>query len=213
MSCLEIRKVDLRLHSICQFKKRSASGLIYESCMTNFFRMPVLDAKFFQGSDPIPPDILSKLFVGGPTRVNEMDAAQLGWDGKLAGGIVLQLSEYGSLARRGAFTLLGQLADQPIVIPAFKIWDKASKDLTATITLPKAEDFSFLDGGLCSDYIDEDEIQFAITKGHTPVLPPQYRQHKITGLAAAHAGSPLQRLQRQRRPRHQADVARLPTEC
>ena len=47
--------------------------------------MPVLDAKFFQGSDPIPPDTLSKLFVGGPTRVNEMDAAQLGWDGKLAG--------------------------------------------------------------------------------------------------------------------------------
>ena len=55
----------------------------------------------------------------------------------------------------------------------------ASKDLTATITLPKAEDFSFLDGGLCSDYKDEDEIQFAITKGHNPVLPPQYRQHKI----------------------------------
>jgi hypothetical protein len=145
--------------------------------------MPVLDAKFFQGNDPIPPDILSKLFVDGPTRVNEIDAAQLGWDGKLAGGIVLQLSEDGSLARRGAFTLLGQLAEQPVVIPAFKIWDKASKDLTATITLPKAEDFSFLDGGLCSDYIDEDEIQFAITKGHTPVLPPQYRQHKITGLA------------------------------
>jgi hypothetical protein len=54
--------------------------------------MPVLDPKFFQGCDPIPPDILTKLFVGGPTRVNEINAAQLGWDGKLAGAIVLQLS-------------------------------------------------------------------------------------------------------------------------
>jgi hypothetical protein len=79
--------------------------------------------------------------------------------------------------------LLGQLVDRPVVIPAFKIRDKASKDLIATITLPRAEDFSFLDGGLCSDYIDEDEIQFAITKGHAPILPPQYRQHRITELS------------------------------
>jgi hypothetical protein len=145
--------------------------------------MPVLDPKFFQGCDPILPDILTKLFVGEPTHVNEINAAQLGWDGKLAGDIVLQLLEDGSLVRRGAFTLLGQLADQPVIIPAFKIWDKASKDLTATITLLKAEDFSFLDGGLCPDYIDEDEVQFAITKGHATILPPQYRQHRITGLS------------------------------
>ena len=145
--------------------------------------MPVLDQKFFRGSERIPPDVLANLLVDSPTHISLATAERLGWDGGLAGAIIIQLSEDGSLARRGAFTLLGKLADEPVVMPAFKIWDKASRDLSVTITLPGADSFSFLDGGLCSDYVDQDEIQYAVSKGHNPVLPANYGQHKIGGLS------------------------------
>jgi len=51
-----------------------------------------------------------------------------------------------------------------------------------TITLPAADAFSFLGGNLCSDYMDQDEIQFTVSKGSTPILPPHYRQNGIIGL-------------------------------
>ena len=52
--------------------------------------MPVLDQRFFQGNDSIPPDIVNKLYVDSPSRVIPSVANQLGWDGKLAGTVILQ---------------------------------------------------------------------------------------------------------------------------
>jgi len=145
--------------------------------------MPVLDQRFFQGDERIPPDILSKLYVDSPSRVQPAVANRLGWDGKLAGTVILELAEGGATVRRGFFSLLGPLADQPVVIPAYKIWAGAARDITVTITLPPAEAFSFLDGTLASDYMDQDEINFVVSKGHTPILPTHYRRNHITGLA------------------------------
>jgi hypothetical protein len=145
--------------------------------------MPTLNERFFQGDDPIPADIMGKLFVDSPTKISEAAARSLGWDGKLTGAVVLHLAENGATVRRGFFNLIGKLADEPIVLPASKIWMGAARDTTITITLPPADAFSFLDGNLCSDYMDQDEIQFAVAKGNTPILPPHYRQNGINGLS------------------------------
>ena len=141
--------------------------------------MPELDGKFFQGNNPIPPDVIEKLFTNSPTQLDPATASQLGWEGQLIGAITIQLSEDGSLARRGVFNMLGKLADEPVTIPASKLWEKASRDITLTLTLPTADSFSFLDGGLASDYMDHDEVTYAISRGHTPVLPAQFDAHKI----------------------------------
>lgn len=143
----------------------------------------MLDQRFFQGDDRIPPDIVNKLYVDSPTRILPTVANRLGWDGQLAGAVILQLAEDGTTIRRGFFSLMGQLAEEPIVLPATKIWAGAKRDTTVTITLPPAEAFSFLDGTLASDYMDESEIQFVVARGHTPVLPTHYRRNNIAGLS------------------------------
>jgi len=145
--------------------------------------MPELDGKYFRGEDQIPPDTLRKLYVSSPARIQPEEATRLGWDGKLSAGVILQLAEDGVTVRRGSFTLLGELASEPIVIPASKIWEKVAKDLHLTITIPTADNFSFMDGGLCSDYMDGDEFSYTISKGTTPVLPTHYRRHGIIGLS------------------------------
>jgi hypothetical protein len=145
--------------------------------------MPVLDSKFFQGDQPIPQDILDKLFCNSPTQIDTETATRLGWNGQLVGGIVLQLSEDGTLARRGAFNLLGNLVEQQLSFPASKLWDRASKEITVTITVPTADHFSFLDGGLTSDYMDHDQVDYVVSRGHTPILPAQYEANKIGGFS------------------------------
>jgi hypothetical protein len=94
-----------------------------------------------------------------------------------------QASRNGDTAGQGFFSLLGPLADQPVVLPAYKIWAGAARDATVTITLPPAEAFSFLNGTLASDYIDQDEIRFVVPKGHTPILPTHFRRNNILGLS------------------------------
>jgi hypothetical protein len=145
--------------------------------------MPVLDSKFFQGDQPIPQDILDKLFCNSPAQIDTETATRLGWNGQLVGGIVLQLSEDGTLARRGAFNLLGNLVEQQLSFPASKLWDRASKEITVTITVPTADHFSFLDGGLTSDYMDHDQVDYVVSRGHTPILPAQYEANKIGGFS------------------------------
>jgi hypothetical protein len=145
--------------------------------------MPELDTRFFQGDDHIPPDVIGKLFVDSPSRVRPSVSEQLGWDGKLAGTVILQLAEDGATVRRGFFSLIGKLAEEPITIPASKIWAGVGREATVTITLPPAEAFSFLDGTLASDYMDQSEIEFVVAKGRTPILPTHYRRNNVGGLS------------------------------
>ncbi len=55
--------------------------------------MPELNKKFFQDSEAILPDILEKMFGNSPTQIDLEVARQLGWEGKLTGSVILQLSE------------------------------------------------------------------------------------------------------------------------
>jgi hypothetical protein len=138
--------------------------------------MPELDGKFFQGNNPIPPDVLAKLFTNSPTQLDPAAASQLGWDGRLIGAITIQLSEDGSLARRDVFNMLGKLADKPVTIPASKLWEKAARDITLTLTMPTADNFSFLDGGRSP------RTTWTTMKSHTeyPVATPQFYLHSTT---------------------------------
>jgi len=145
--------------------------------------MPELDSRYFQGSGPIPPDIRENLCVDSPTQISENAANRLGWDGNLAAAVIIQLSESGDTASRGYFALVGELTEHPIVIQASKLWEGASRDVNVSITVPTAEQFSFLDGTLCSDYIDHDEVDYVVSKGRTPILPPHYGRYKISGFS------------------------------
>jgi hypothetical protein len=151
--------------------------------VTCSFRMPELDNKFFQGRGDIPPDIIEKLYVNSPAQTDLDAARQLGWDEKLAGSIILHLSEDGARARRGTFNIMGELVEQPITMAASKIWEKAGKDVMITITMPRAESFSFLDGGLTSDYMDHDQVEFVISRGSVPIMPAHYQRNGVVGFS------------------------------
>jgi hypothetical protein len=145
--------------------------------------MPELDKKFFQGHGAIQPDILEKLFGNSPTQIDMGVARQLGWDGKLAGSIIIHLSEDGARARRGTFNIMGDMVEQPITIAASKIWEKADKDINISITLPRAENFGFLDGGLTSDYMDHDQVEYVISRGSVPIMPAHYQRIGVQGFS------------------------------
>jgi len=145
--------------------------------------MPELDNKFFQGSGEMPPDILENLFVNSPSQIDLEAARQLGWDEKLAGSIILHLSEDGARARRGTFNIMGELAEQPITMAASKIWEKAGKDVNITVTMPRAESFSFLDGGLASDYLDHDQVEYVVSRGSVPIMPTHHQRNGVLGFS------------------------------
>jgi len=71
-------------------KKRTVSCNLCEQLLSE---LPVLDQWFFQGNERILPDILSKLYVDSPSRVQPAVANRLGWDGKLAGTVKLEITD------------------------------------------------------------------------------------------------------------------------
>lgn len=99
---------------------------------------------------------------------------QHGWDGETVACIGLELSPDNRRVVRGQFMIRGPLARDPVVLQAAKLWEKADKEATVTITFPQGAEFSFDTSTLTSDYLDGAAVKMAISKQDQIVLPTNW---------------------------------------
>ena len=70
----------------------------------------------------------------------------------------------------------GPLTQEPVTLQAAKLWDKANKDVTVTITFPQAAEFNFTAGTLTSEYLDGAAVKMAVSKQGQIVLPTNFAE-------------------------------------
>ena len=140
--------------------------------------MPTLDAKYFEGEKDLTPEVIARVTDDG---LNDQIIAALtgyGYEGQLVACIGLTVSADGSAVSAARFILQGELSPAPVCIKANLLWRTAA-DVILHITLPAGQQFSFAGGSLCSDYVDHSAVQFHVSKSQQPVMPGDYKAHKI----------------------------------
>ena len=83
---------------------------------------------------------------------------RFGGKGKATGCVVLSLSTDNRRVETGKFVVRGELEDREIRMECSKLWQDANLDTTITIRFPRADIFSFGEGGLWSDLVADAEI-------------------------------------------------------
>jgi len=134
--------------------------------------MGVLPKTLFAGSENISDADKKKIFVNNFSESIETVLCEFLWEGKAAGTIGLTLSEDGKKVESGRFLTRGVLEARSIKMAASNIWADADESLILTIKLPRAEIFKFSEGGLYSQYVDEDSVSHSlhmVKEGETPV--------------------------------------------
>jgi hypothetical protein len=121
--------------------------------------MPLLDKRFFAGEGELEPDECAKLEVRNLT--NEVDSClrEYGWSGEAASCVGLTLSADNRRVDRGVFITRGALGDAKE--EAARIWQGGNDNVTLVIKLRNAAVFTFSEGGLTSDIIPSDRLEFA----------------------------------------------------
>jgi hypothetical protein len=145
--------------------------------------MATIDGVLFMGEASMPRDELAELEIPNTDEAVTNGLKQLGWDGKSpAGCVVLQLAADNSAVTSGQFVARGQLAAEELRMDASRIWNGADANLQLSIQVPRGEAFKFSDGGLCSDFMAESEIEYCITtvgRSAQVVLQADYKAKKI----------------------------------
>ena len=143
-----------------------------------------MDKALFSGGE----DFDGREIERGALRNLTSDVAErlkgFGWLGRIAGCICLTLSPDNKSVRAGVLAVRGPVDDKELRVDSNKIWPAASADTFVSIKLPAADIFKFGDGGLCSDYVAEEEVQHAVYentegRGPTPVLEADYEERGI----------------------------------
>ena len=143
-----------------------------------------MDKALFSGGE----DFDGREIERGALRNLTSDVAErlkgFGWLGRIAGCICLTLSPDNKSVRAGVLAVRGPVDDKELRVDSNKIWPAASADTCVSIKLPAANIFKFGDGGLCSDYVAEEEVQHAVYentegRGPTPVLEADYEERGI----------------------------------
>jgi len=144
-----------------------------------------MDRALFAGEGDIGGEDLAKLEVrNGEEAVNNALRA-FGWNGKAAVGcVVLHLSANNQTATGGQFAARGRLAKEDFKMEAARLWRDAETGPVLSLKVPAGADFKFGDGGLCSDYLDSDGVDFCVTaagRGNQPILRDEYAEKGIRG--------------------------------
>jgi len=142
--------------------------------------MPTLDEKYFANECDLREEHIARITVHGlGEQVNAVLTAH-GWEGQLAASVGLTVSADGSAVSAALFLLLGELNPTPISIKANLLWRTAA-DVTLHIAPLTGQQFSFAGGSLCSDYVDHSAVQYHLSKSQQPIMPADYKAHKIGG--------------------------------
>jgi hypothetical protein len=135
--------------------------------------MGVLPKNLFLGTkNDIGDNDKKKIKVNNFADSIETVLGDFGWDNKAAGTIGLTLSNDNKKIESGKFITWGILQDKILKIPAHHIWDSADESIILSIRLTRAETFTFREGGLYSQYVDEQAIAhnfYDMVEGQQPV--------------------------------------------
>jgi len=145
--------------------------------------MAPMDKALFSGEGAIGGEELARLDVTNGDEAVTNALKEFGWNGKAAVGcVVLHLSADNQSATSGQFAARGRLAKEEVKIEAAKIWRDAEAGPIVTIKIPGGGDFAFGDGGLCSDYLDGDKVDFCVMtagRGSQPILRDEFADKGI----------------------------------
>lgn len=150
--------------------------------------MPNLDKKLFAGERDLAVADCNHAQISNLS--GDVDAAlkKFGWDAATRYACVsLGLSSDNKRVEKGTFLIRGTL-DTKINVEAAKIWSGANKAVIAVFSFPDAGIFTFSEGDLGSDIVQQEAIDhtfYLIRDGRppTPILEADYEQHGIGSVA------------------------------
>ena len=147
--------------------------------------MKTLPKSLFAGSENFSENDKKRLFVNNFSDNVETVLGEFAWDGKATGIIGLTLSNDNRRVESGRFYTRGVLQERSIKVAASEIWENAHESVTLTIKLPRAEVFRFTDGGLYSQYVDEEAVTYymhSTVEDRPPVpIPAQEKEEWQVG--------------------------------
>jgi len=146
--------------------------------------MAPLDKAMFSGNLSISTDELEKLEVLNHAEAVDEALKRFKWNCRTTGCIVLQLSADNREAAAGQFLARGRLAREEIKVEASKIWAGAEAGLTLSIQVPDSRRFKFNDGGLCSDFMDMEEVEHCVTTGGRNGQVVMHEEYESRGIGA-----------------------------
>jgi hypothetical protein len=139
-----------------------------------------LDKRWFSGQDELPEIIAENLEVLGFGRPLNAVLGKNGWDGKAAAGIGLELSSDNRSVRSGQFFFRGPLSNEPGVIQASKLWERAAADAAVTVKFPHGGEFDFSGGTLASEYLEGEAVKISVERAGQQVPAAEWPQIGIT---------------------------------
>jgi len=119
--------------------------------------MASLDEALFRGERILDSDLMDGEATNRGEAVSEILAKAGRSDNETVACILLTLSPDNQKVTRGELVVRG-LEKKEYEWEAHKIWPPADKRITTTISLPALDSFTFSDGGLTSDYMEDEEI-------------------------------------------------------
>ena len=134
--------------------------------------MTLLSEKFFEGVNELTNT--EKLLTDGSDKSVTDTLTALGWEGQLIGAVVLDLAVDGESVTNGRLILRGRISKDAIALQANKLWASGGKDLMLIVKIPTGDEFKFDDGCLASNYLDEGDLEFSVTKAGTVLEEDQW---------------------------------------
>ena len=143
-----------------------------------------MEAAMFSEGDLLNKQELRKGELRNTTSDIEIKLRELGWDGKMAGCISLELSPDNEKVINGCLHIRGSVSDKELRIDAAKVWAGANPDIFLVIKIPNGEIFNFGREGLTSDYTSQQIVHHTFYRqleGRNPVLilPEEFRELNI----------------------------------
>jgi hypothetical protein len=138
----------------------SYRSVVQLSSSRQHIKMKSLPKTLFSGSENINENDKKKLFVNNFSDNVETVLGDFAWDGKATGIMGLTLSNDNRRVESGRFYTRGTFQERSIKVAASEIWENAHESVTLTIKIPRAEVFRFTDGGLYSQYVDEEAVTY-----------------------------------------------------
>ena len=128
--------------------------------------MPTLDKSFFGGTgNPDPRTAIKAEIVNTGDSLDDALEALGGEDAALIACVVLHLTADNTKVNNGEFALRGYIDVTELRIVCKKIWPKADAGISLCLTIPEAKVFTFSNGGLASDYVDQELVRHHFVEG------------------------------------------------
>jgi len=118
--------------------------------------MATLGREFFRGSDIAETDINTCELENTGESVEDV-LKDAGWSEEQVAAVLLHLGPDNERVDRAELTVRGK-EDRSAKWEGVKLWPKCKKEVTVTIHLPQLDSWTFQEGGLTSDIIEDEEL-------------------------------------------------------